>query len=209
MADTTSGSASVAPAPGLGQLAEQINGFHRQCVGAVGSALEHARQAGELLIRAKAAFSERTAQNYMRVAQEWDRLAGKSAAIADLTYRGAVELLGSSPDGTPPQVIPLPDIREGYSYLAVAEDGRSAEVALGGRDATGKEYVYVGIYAADLAWVDYAKWGVYRPHLGEWLAHHSFVPATDWEEEPCQESPPWFIKAFLEEFRKDPQRHAN
>jgi hypothetical protein len=37
----------------LADLAAQINDRHQQCVAAAGSALEHARQAGELLAQAK------------------------------------------------------------------------------------------------------------------------------------------------------------
>jgi hypothetical protein len=93
----------------LSTLAAKINAHHQHCVEAAGQALEHAKHAGELLtlakdkvthgdwlpwLKANVPFSEKTAQNYMRVAREWTRLTGgKSATVADLTLRQALEVL--------------------------------------------------------------------------------------------------------------------
>jgi hypothetical protein len=73
------------------------------------SGLQHARQAGELLLEAKAKVKhgewlpwlrnncqipERTAQAYRRIAAKWDRIE-KSATVAALTFREADKLLAS------------------------------------------------------------------------------------------------------------------
>lgn len=79
----------LTPSP-LATLATQINHEHQQCVEAFKATLGHARNAGELLIAAKAqvrhgewlpwlkencpAISDRTARNYMRICREWDSL---------------------------------------------------------------------------------------------------------------------------------------
>ena len=78
-------------------LASQINEQHIRAVEHAGKAVEHARQCGELLIKAKAPldhggwlpwiadncqFSERTVQAYMRGAKNWTAIS-KSAAVAD------------------------------------------------------------------------------------------------------------------------------
>ena len=90
-------------AVGLTGLAAEINNEHSAFV----SGLAHAVKAGELLLQAKAivahgdwaswladnvTFSERTARGYMRVAEHWPELS-KTATVADLTLRGALQLL--------------------------------------------------------------------------------------------------------------------
>jgi hypothetical protein len=100
--------------PGIGDnsladLAARINAEHEAVCGALKRGLEHAIAAGKLLIEAKAQFDhgdwlrwlrdehcpcrvpERTAQVYMRLARHAEEL--KSATVADLTVRDAVELL--------------------------------------------------------------------------------------------------------------------
>jgi hypothetical protein len=99
----------VVPGSKLTGLAARINEEHRLCLEAATSALEHARAAGLLLIEAKAKvahggwlpwlqanvpFGERTAQNYMRLAREWPKLAeANPQRAAGLSYREAVKLL--------------------------------------------------------------------------------------------------------------------
>jgi hypothetical protein len=105
--------AIVRPTEDLAVLAAQINHEHAQAEAALRSSLGHARAAGELLAQAKARcghggwlhwlrehvrFSERTAQGYMRIAREWDRLQANPQPVADLTYREALQVL-SQPQG--------------------------------------------------------------------------------------------------------------
>jgi hypothetical protein len=102
----------------LPDLATQINEEHRQCLQAANATLEHARRAGELLEQAKAQldhgqwlpwlkehfpFSERMAQNYMRVAREWPRLEANPQRVADLSFRDALKLLVHSREDEYPQ----------------------------------------------------------------------------------------------------------
>jgi hypothetical protein len=98
--------------PALPDLAAQINQEHQQCLQAANATLEHARKAGELLQQAKAQlehgkwlpwlkehfpFSEKTAQNYMRIAREWSGLLeANPQRAADLSYRDALKLLACS-----------------------------------------------------------------------------------------------------------------
>jgi hypothetical protein len=87
-------------------LATRINEHHRQAYGHAAKAIEHARQAGELLIQAKSEIphggwlpwlkancdvSEREAQRYMRLASRWHEL--KSDTVSDLSLRGALEAM--------------------------------------------------------------------------------------------------------------------
>lgn len=110
---------SQAVALGLAELASEINRWHTAAEGAVGTALDYAREAGTLLLQAKEQIphgewlpwiaanfqgSERTAQAYMRVAKRWDELEGKSAESADLAIDGALKLLAKPrPDGADPK----------------------------------------------------------------------------------------------------------
>lgn len=109
----------AAPAPA--KLASTINAEHEAAFGKAREALEHARRAGELLLEAKThvkhgawlpwlkancRFSERTARGYMRLAAGWDKLQAKSAIVADLGLRDALELLtDKSPNEQRPATI--------------------------------------------------------------------------------------------------------
>ncbi|HEV3022086.1 MAG TPA: DUF3102 domain-containing protein, partial [Pirellulales bacterium] len=98
----------------LADLADQINAEHRAAESAARSAIDHAHEAGRLLIEAKAHLehgqwgtwlatnfhgSDRTARAYMRVAKGWAAIAGKTAETAELTIDGALKLL-AAPDHT-------------------------------------------------------------------------------------------------------------
>ena len=88
-------------------LAEAISREHEAAVNAAREGLQHARRAGALLLEAKGqcahgewlpwvhercAFSERTAQVYMRIARQWPELENPQR-VADLPLRQAVALL--------------------------------------------------------------------------------------------------------------------
>ena len=94
---------------GLVSLAAQINAAHENACSSVRTALEHAREAGDLLLEAKrqlghgawlrwlrqhcTAVSERTAQKYMQLARELPRLTAKAPRVADLSLREAIHLV--------------------------------------------------------------------------------------------------------------------
>jgi hypothetical protein len=92
----------------LSDLADRINAEHAEAGTALRAGLEHARNAGLLLLEAKAQcahghwvpwlesnvhFSVRAAQAYMRVAQRWNELEAKAQPVALLTFKDAVKLL--------------------------------------------------------------------------------------------------------------------
>ncbi len=93
------------PRTDLATLADKVNAEHRACERAVGAALGHAINAGELLTEAKAGVqhgswgtwlaekfegSERTAQAYMKVYRRRDEIRN---GAADLSLRGALKEL--------------------------------------------------------------------------------------------------------------------
>jgi len=98
----------------LGQLATEINREHAAAQSSLRAGLEHAQAAGVLLLEARGLCpygtwlpwlrehfvgSERTAQAYMRVAREWDRLTeGNPQHVADLPYREALQALAAPAD---------------------------------------------------------------------------------------------------------------
>jgi len=108
------------PALDLGHLAEEINAEHAAAEETLRAGLGHAKRAGELLLQAKdlvphggwlpwmkdhCAFSGRTAQNYMRVAREWDAIQAKTQRVADLSYRDGLKLLTHTKEEDPPRQI--------------------------------------------------------------------------------------------------------
>jgi ParB-like chromosome segregation protein Spo0J len=120
---------------GLSDLADRINVAGEQAAAALHSGLLHAREAGRLLLEARAKlphgrwlpwlaanvrFSERTAQCYMRVAKRWDELEGKAQRVADLSYRDALALLAAPQEapggGDEAQEVPVDLIRVGPRF---------------------------------------------------------------------------------------------
>jgi hypothetical protein len=94
----------------LGALARRINASHQQCLEAERDSLEHARQAGGLLLKAKekvrdaghpwerwvqenCRFTLSTAQRYMRVAEHYYRLRELVKDPGRLTFTRALRLL--------------------------------------------------------------------------------------------------------------------
>lgn len=104
----------------LETIASTINNTHQEVEAALQEGYKKAVLIGDLLLEAKkligfgnwlgwcsnnCAFSERTAQNYMRLAQHHPELA-KSATIADLSYKQALHLLTEPKESTPTQAKP-------------------------------------------------------------------------------------------------------
>lgn len=115
----------------LEELARRINTGHRNYIATARQALEHALSVGTALQEARSGLphgewlpwlqancpdiSERSAQRYMRLAKNQDRLREKSATVADLTLREAERVL-SDRDLVPPN---------GCAMSAVWEDGET------------------------------------------------------------------------------------
>ncbi len=121
----------------LPELAARINAEHEAAAGAIKRGLGHAMTAGDLLTEAKAtvphgqwaawltsntALSERTAQRYMQLARERSALESKTATVADLTIRGACELIAKPPE-KPSEVV--------KAWRLVPEDGHSLVAYVG------------------------------------------------------------------------------
>jgi len=103
----------------LDGLAKRINEEHRRCEGAVNAALEHAMNAGDLLLEAKGSAphgtwqgwledhfdgSVRTAQAYMRVASRRGEVeAAKTQSSAPLSLDGALKALSAPKDAPQPE----------------------------------------------------------------------------------------------------------
>jgi hypothetical protein len=94
----------------LTDLAARIRGYHEATVAALGKSLEYGMAAGDLLIEAKAqlkhgewlpwleancGLSERSAQVYMRLARNREKVKSAVAADLDLTIDAALQLLAN------------------------------------------------------------------------------------------------------------------
>jgi hypothetical protein len=106
--------AETIAAPSLDALAAAINDDHDAVEHMARSTLDRARAAGDKLLQAKSQVAHgqwlpwlaancprlatRTAQAYMKLAREWDRLELKSADSAHLTLDGALKLLAAPAD---------------------------------------------------------------------------------------------------------------
>ncbi len=100
----------------LADLAGRINHHHRQAEVALNSGLQHALEAGRLLIEVKGQVehggwtvwlqehfegSERTARAYMQVAKHWPELEAKRQTSAILSLDGALKVLAGPKDQEP------------------------------------------------------------------------------------------------------------
>jgi hypothetical protein len=127
----------------LDALAKQINAAHEAATESISRGLLQARHSGQLLLQAKAKLShgqwlpwlrektnvsERLAQQYMKIASQWERLSAKSETrVSDLSFRGALEVLAQKDEPeaqeAPPApglvMPPMPAFREGCAYVAV------------------------------------------------------------------------------------------
>jgi hypothetical protein len=126
------------PTP-LPDLAAAISTEHAASVAASSSALEHARQAGEHLLEAKARIDHgewlpwlqkncptvalRTAQNYMLIASNWGRIeSAKTQRVAYLPVRAALAILAQAKDdgdldGDPTRLAPGGNANEPVGFV--------------------------------------------------------------------------------------------
>jgi Protein of unknown function (DUF3102) len=156
----------------LKHLAAQINEKHQACEQALRASVQHALDAGRLLIEAKkrvghgnwlpwlkanVSVSARTAQAYLKLAKDWPAVEAKAQRVADLSFRDALSLLGKADAGeetegepVPAEVAPLmPPLRNGCRRDARAEADPSSdepEEAPAGPEVRG-----VGVFRANEA----------------------------------------------------------
>ena len=106
---------------GLSELATRINAEHEQVVAALKGGVEHARNAGLLLMQAKQQLHHgawipwiktnlsivpRTAQRYIRVAERWAEIEANATPVSHLSYKEALSLIAEKgPDGDEPAVL--------------------------------------------------------------------------------------------------------
>ena len=105
----------------LAELAERINEAHQQAEVALNSGLQHALEAGRLLLEAKAQVGHgawlpwlqehfqgkpRTARTYVLLAQRWPQVEAKWPRAANLSLRQVARL--TAPDASTSPTVPMP-----------------------------------------------------------------------------------------------------
>ncbi len=159
--------------PDLEELAARINEEHRACEAALTAGLNHAREAGALLLEAKRQCphgtwllwlrehfkgSERTAQGYMRVARRWPELQAEAQGLADLTYEGGLRLLA---DERPRQtasatgLIGLTDAEEKASREYLAGEGLDEDSI--NKLVEHERQIREIVLRTGLAWIEYRR----------------------------------------------------
>jgi Protein of unknown function (DUF3102) len=146
----------------LDGLAKRINEEHRRCEGAVDAALEHAMNAGDLLIEAKGNAphgtwqgwladhfdgSETTAQAYMRVASRRSEVeAAKTQSSAPLSLDGALRALSAPRDAPRPERQAMLEEMEARAEDALSETRAAALGIAENLDAIrrGRGWVHAG-----------------------------------------------------------------
>jgi hypothetical protein len=146
MTNSTLTLVNVQPTPvTLPELAEQINAEHRQCEAALQSGLQHALEAGRLLIEAKKLClhgtwlpwleenfegKNRTARAYMQVAQRWPEVEANRQHVANLSYREVLRLVAEpSPEPEPePDLNRVPSDKD---FLASIPELTSEKILIG------------------------------------------------------------------------------
>jgi hypothetical protein len=131
-----------ADATKLARLVSSIKTEHQAVILAVRKSLDHARKAGELLSKAKAAIKdteyqwgkwvekkcgikERTANNYLRIFEKWAEIEAKlkdqGGDIAHLTVRAALGLIKTT-TSTPKEPVTLTALKEGMARHHIEGD---------------------------------------------------------------------------------------
>jgi phage N-6-adenine-methyltransferase len=170
--------------PRLAELVADIRAAHRACGTATRAAVGHARDAGRLLLEAKALVphggwgawvrahagcSERTAQLYMQLARAWPALAGDPQRVADLALRDAARALAEARSGEADGHVSAPDATsdEWYSPAPYVEAARRL---LGGIDLDPASCAAAQAVVRAGAWYGKADDGLGRPWRGRvWL----------------------------------------
>ncbi len=105
----------------LHDIAGQINDFHGKAESAAKTAIQYARQCGELLAEAKAQVGHgnwsqwldgnfngtlRSAQRYMKIASGWNQLESKTTRVSHLSIREAAKMLAEPKGPQRDEIIP-------------------------------------------------------------------------------------------------------
>jgi hypothetical protein len=151
------------PAHGSTTLAAEINTEHERAYGKAREALEHARRAGELLLRVRdslkhgewlpwieqfCSFSARQAQRYLTLAENWTALAAKYDTLSHLTVTCALRLL-RRPDSETDRARALQSRHEALRReMALLQ--RAADAILADPHCTAEEVCYLALEAQRL-----------------------------------------------------------
>ena len=205
----------------LPDLAKQINAEYRLCEAAMQSGLQHALQAGRLLIEAKKLCphgawltwirdnfegSSRTAQSYMQIVDRLERISGYAQRVADLSYREALRLV-SEPSSDPPLKMPsecsndanFPELSPHCQYIGLPEDKSLGwMVELYPADQAG--YFHFAFFNMNFSedsphgYVDYMPRGIKAESslLLKFLESKNAKPAI-WITSPKSEEKPWYL----------------
>lgn len=205
-------------------LWQQANEHHQAAERAALTAIERARQCGDVLIKLKAACkhgewtgllkvnfsgSARTAQAYMQLSKRWPELQSKSATAADLTLRDALKVL-ASPKASIPNAeelnreCDLPEISDGMFILARDDDERHAEVCPS-RKYPG--FTWVVMYDYKASFIEFLKKPIRAEYVKSVLSEWRFkLPAADrWIEVPIESFNQWYLDDEPWVFRETPK----
>lgn len=123
MKDITPPALVIEAEASLADLARDINAAHQEAEGACRASVQHALEAGRLLLEAKkrvghggwlpwlrenVQVAERTVQAYTRLAKRWSTVEAKAQRVADLTFREALALLVEADTESEPDAAPVP-----------------------------------------------------------------------------------------------------
>ena len=164
----------------LPELATQIHTTYTNALAAIEKGITEAMACGDALTEAKALvphgqwttwlkentqLSERSAQRYMQLSRERPTLEAKTATVADLTIRGACELVASL-GKNPESWRPMPD--DGFALLGT-------EKMIGGQMLVAiTESTYAGFFHFTAIWLgrddtDCTLIGFHRPVAWDFL----------------------------------------
>jgi hypothetical protein len=231
MKNTVESLAIVRATNALSELAERINAEHRQAETALRAGLQHAKNAGDLLIEAKkqckhgewlpwlkknVRFSDRTAQAYMRVAERWPDLEAKAQATADLTIEDGLKLLAepTTRQRAAPQsaenMYPSPAFDPAERYLAYGHTRRFPAVVEVDPDPDHPGYWVLTCYTSEPGEnaggiADYIGRGV-RLDLDGVLDHVlalcEFRQTSEWSAEPAGNCVvPYAVQMYRQDWR--------
>jgi hypothetical protein len=209
-------------APALALLAEQINIEHQAAERDLNAGLQHALEAGRLLMQAKGrvehgewlpwlsknvTFSDRTARAYMQIATRWPDLENQNGgALPICSYREALRLVAEpAPEKSDEADHHEPDHLESFPALSpdvvISAGGDCYDLLEIYPSVSHPGYFHVAHFRdldTDNADVVFNK----RPlkltvDLMITILHvHKFRPTTAWHSEPSNGREPWWLSGF-------------
>lgn len=196
---------SIKTTTDLTQLVAEVNRHHRAMQELLEKSLDHAKDAGDALIKIKASlphgefgnwiaenceFSDRTARTYMTIAESWGSIAANRKRFRNQSVRQAVKLLADDEADVDSRISLLQTSLGDHGHLPYDWEPGAGEARLGLTSdrrfvvllsVDDPKFIRTAIIDVDGGFSDYDRRGINRHYLVWALNEHGVNPnEVDW-----------------------------